>query len=105
MNELPVISAIREFDSAQARWLLVAPPDGALHATASVEQRTAFERMRAADRAYVWARDIAIHRIRLDFSYEEPRLRWPVEPRVSLAKSQRRPGAHQLHVVIDGACS
>jgi hypothetical protein len=86
-QDLPVISAIREFDVAHARWLKVAPADGILRTSASIAQQTAFEQMRTADRAYIWARDLAIHRVSLDFSHEEPWLRWPTQSKVSLAKS------------------
>jgi hypothetical protein len=86
----PVITAIRDFEIAQARWRQVAPADGFLSTSANFAQRTAFAQMRSADRAYVWARDIAIHRVRLDFSYDEPQFRWPTEDKVNLAKQRRR---------------
>jgi hypothetical protein len=83
----PVVTAIREFEAAHARWLKVAPADGILRTSASIEQQTAFDRMHTADRAYVWARDTAIHRVTRDFSYDEPYLRWPAVNKINLAKS------------------
>ncbi len=81
-----VIAAIREFDAARARWSQIAPADGILRTCATTEQQIAFARMQSADSAYVWARDIAIHRGRSVFEdvdsgsnwLEQSREAWPL---------------------------
>jgi hypothetical protein len=76
-----VIIAIRAFESARDDWLQVAPDDGILRTDASAEQDIAFARMRATDRAYVWARDNAIGRATWDTGVPELASRWPQEER------------------------
>jgi hypothetical protein len=66
-----VIVAIRDYDVARANWLQVAPDDGLHRADASVEQDAAFARMRATDRAYLWARDSAIERAMWGIDFDD----------------------------------
>jgi hypothetical protein len=64
-----VIGAIRDYEFARFSWLEVADI-GLLTEDASCEQAAAFEKMQAADRAYVQARDDALDRPSFDFLRE-----------------------------------
>ncbi len=72
-----VIQAISEFDESRAAWLLIRPMYGDLNCFVSVDQVTAFIRMKIADHAYVWARDNAIHRVMLNYTQADAGLLWP----------------------------
>lgn len=62
-----VLGAIQDYEFARFSWLEIADVGGRPDAEKSAEKAEAFERMQAADRAYVQARNDALDRPGLDF--------------------------------------
>jgi hypothetical protein len=85
-----VIAAIAKYNECRSKWLDIAPDAYPQRALAS-PKNVAYERMKIADMEYVWARDGAIHSARLDYTFEDSGMRWPVEVKVSLFKVPREP--------------
>jgi hypothetical protein len=76
-----VIGAIQEYECARFSWLEMSAQVEGLLPEAAANYKAAYEKMQAADRAYVVARNCALDGARTDYLRSAPRLSIPPLPR------------------------